>query len=176
MSELFHLPPALQGFRMAYIELGERDDVRFIAPLAFGRVHGLPWGRIGPGEEFEQPTVPIAWIFIIDDRSPDGAGPNSFHAGTLQWIFTDAFQIAIDAAEPAMWLYERFVEEGLKGKRFLIVQTVEERRMLWRDFSRENCGLCEVLELTPIVGNPDECVLPKIVRFEGRSPPQKKDR
>jgi hypothetical protein len=173
MSELFHLPHALQGARMAYIDLGERDDLRFMAPLAFGRIQGLPWGRIGPGEKFEQPTVPIAWTFIIDDRSLDGEGPNSFHADTLQWLFADATKIAIDAAEPAMWLYEHFVEEGLKGKRILIVQTVEDRRVLWRDFSRENCGLYGVLELIPIVGDPDQCVLPKVARFEGRSEPRK---
>src|SRR5580704_10347200 len=94
------------------------------APLVLGDMEGLQWRRVRPGGDLERPTLPITWIVIIDDRGPGAAGPSSFDAGTLQWLFADAFQIAIDAAEPKMELYEWFVEEGLKGKRILIIHTL----------------------------------------------------
>ena len=85
----------------------------------------------------------------------------------------DAFQIAIDAAEPKMELYEYFVEEGLKGKRTLIIQTVDNRRAVWREFTRENCELYGVLELVPLLDNPNQYVLPVVTRFEGRAAPER---
>ena len=84
-----------------------------------------------------------------------------------------AFQIAIDAAEPKMELYEYFVEEGLKGKRILIIHTLENRRAVWREFTRENCGLYGVLELVPLLDNPNQYVLPVVTRFEGRAAPER---
>jgi hypothetical protein len=90
----------------------------------------------------------------------------------LQWLFADAFQIAIDAAEPKMELYEYFVEEGLKGKRILVIHTVESRRTAWREFTRENCELYGVLELLPFLDNPNQYVLPVVTRFEGRAAPR----
>jgi hypothetical protein len=46
----------------------------------------------------------------------------------------------------------------LKGKRILIVQTVENRRAVWREFTRENCELYGVLELLPLLDNPNQPV------------------
>ena len=89
----------------------------------------------------------IAWIVIIDDRAPDAAGPRSFDAGTLRWLFADAYRIAVDAAEPHQRVYEHIVEEGLKGMKILVVHTVESRRVLWREFSRATCQLYGVIEL-----------------------------
>jgi hypothetical protein len=170
MSNLSHLPG--RRVRAVFVELGERDHPHFMIPLFLGEMEGLQWRRVRPGGDLERPTLPITWIVLIDDRGPDAAGPSSFDAGTLQWLFADAFQIAIDAAEPKMGLYEWFVEEGLKGKRILIVQTVENRRAVWREFTRENCELYGVLELAPLQGNPNQYVLPVVTRFGGRAAPR----
>jgi hypothetical protein len=105
MTELFRLPHDLLRVRAAVVDLGEGDDPRFIAPLVFGEMDGLQWRRIRPGGDLERPTLPITWIVIIDDRAPGASGPSSFDADTLRWLFADAFQIAIDAAEPHLGLY-----------------------------------------------------------------------
>jgi hypothetical protein len=60
----------------------------------------------------------------------------------------------------------------LKGKRILIVQTVENRREVWREFTRENCELYGVLELLPLLDNPSQYVLPVVTRFFGRAAPR----
>jgi hypothetical protein len=153
MTEFFRIPHEFLRIRSALVDLRERDDPRFIAPLVFAEMDGLQWRRVRPGGDLERPTLPITWIVIIDDRGPGAAGPSSFDAGTLQWLFADAFQIAIDAAEPKMELYEYFVQEGLKGKRILIIQTVENRRAVWREFTRKKCELYGVLELVPLLDN-----------------------
>jgi len=173
MTKHFRLPHELLRVRAALVDLGEGDDPQFIAPLVFGEMDGLQWRRVRPGGDLERPTLPITWIVILDDRGPGAAGPSSFDAGTLQWLFADAFQIAIDAAEPKMELYEYFVEEGLKGKRILIIQTVDDRRAVWREFTRENCELYGVLELVPLLDNPNQYVLPVVTRFEGRAAPKR---
>jgi hypothetical protein len=170
MSNLLPLPR--RGVRAVFVELGEHDP-RFIVPLVVGEMEGLQARRVGPGGDLERPTLPISWIVIIDDRGPGAAGPSSFDAGTLQRLFADAFQIAIDAAEPKMVLYEYFVEEGLKEKRILIIQTVDDRRAVWREFTRENCELYDVLELVPLLNNPNQYVLPVVTHFEGRAAPQR---
>src|SRR5215468_4678324 len=103
MSGLFRLPDDLRRLRALMIDLGsESDDPRFIIPLVFGELNGLQWRRVRPGGDLERPTLPIAWVVIVDDRAPGALGPTSFDAGTLQWLFADAFKIAIDAAEPEM--------------------------------------------------------------------------
>jgi hypothetical protein len=109
MIEFFRIPHEFLRIRGALVDLGERDDPRFIAPLVFAKMDGLQWRRVRPGGDLERPTLPISWIVILDDRGPGAAGPSSFDAGTLQWLLADAFQIAIDAAEPKMELYEWFV-------------------------------------------------------------------
>jgi len=173
MSGLFRLPDDLRRLRALMIDLGsESDDPRFIIPLVFGELNGLQWRRVRPGGDLERPTLPIAWVVIVDDRAPGALGPTSFDAGTLQWLFADAFKIAIDAAEPQMELYEYFVEEGLKRSRILIVQTVESRLGVWREFSRQNSELHEIAEVVPIGNDPDRCRA-YVTRFEGRSPPRR---
>jgi hypothetical protein len=159
--------------RSVFVELGERDDPRFVIPLVYGEMQGLQFRRVGPGSDLERPTVNITWIVIIDDRAPDAAGPTSFDAGTLRWLFTDAYRIAVDAAEPHMGLYKYFVEDGLKGMRILLIHTVESRRVVWREFSRANCELYGVLELVPVLDNPKRHVLPVVTRFDGRAAPRK---
>jgi hypothetical protein len=72
-----------------------------------------------------------------------------------------------------MGLYTCLVEDGLKGRRILIVHTVESRCMVWREFSRENCELYGVLELLPVLDNPKQYVLPVVARFDGRAAPPK---
>jgi hypothetical protein len=171
MIELPRYPDQLRGKRALFIELGERDDMRFILPLAFGEMEGVQWRRVKPGGDLERPTLPIPWIVLIDDRAPGASGPGGFDPGTLQWLFADAFKIAIDAAEPHEGIYEYLVEEGLKRQRILIIQTVESRRALWREFTREHCELYGVLELVSVFNNPDQYVLPSVIRFEGRTAP-----
>jgi hypothetical protein len=73
-------------------------------------LQGLQSRQVRPGDTLERPILPIAWIVIVDDRGPDAAGPTSFDAGTLQWLYSDAFQIAVDAAEPNLGLYMHLVE------------------------------------------------------------------
>ena len=171
MSGLSHVHD--ETVRAIFVELGERDDLRFIAPLVLGETEGLQWRRVRPGGDLECPPLPIPWIVLIDDRPPGASGPSSFDAETLRWLFADAFQIAIDAAEPHMELYEYFVEEGLKRKRILIIQTVESRRAVWREFTRQNCELYGVLELMPVLGNPKQHVSHVVTRFDGRAAPRK---
>jgi hypothetical protein len=173
MTGLLQLPNHLLSVRAAIVDLGEGDDPRFIAPLVFGEMDGLQWRRVRPGGDLERPTLPITWIVIIDDRARDASGPASFDAETLRWLFADAFQIAIDAAEPHLGLYRELVREGLKGRRILVIQTDDSRRVIWREFTRKNCELYGVLELIPILGNPNQYVLPKVMRFEGRPEPRK---
>jgi hypothetical protein len=173
MTEFFRIAHEFLRIRGALVDLGERDDPRFIAPLVFAEMEGLQWRRVRPGGDLEQPPLPIPWIVLIDDRHPGAEGPSSFDAGTLRWLFSDAFQIAVDAAEPHAGIYEYLVEEGLKRKRILIIQTVESRREVWREFTRENCELYGVLELRPLLDNPNQYVLPVVTRFEGRAAPQR---
>ena len=163
MSGLFRLPDDLRRLRALFIDLGsESGDPRFIIPLVFGELNGLQWRRVRPGGDLERPTLPIPWMVMVDDRAAGALGPTSFDAGTLQWLFADAFKIAIDAAEPQMELYEYFVEEGLKRSRILIVQTVE---------SRENSRHTP-RRVVPIRNDPDRCRA-YVTRFEGRSAPRR---
>jgi hypothetical protein len=170
MTDLFRFLSDLRGVRAVLLELGERYDPRFLIPLSVGEMNGLQWRRVGPRAELEQPPLPIAWAVTVDDRAPDASGPSTFDAGTLQWLFADAFQIAVDAAEPHMGIYKYLVEEGLKRRRILVIQTVESRRVLWREFTREHCELYGVLELVAVLDNPKQYVRPSVTRFEGRSP------
>lgn len=127
------------GVRFLFADLGdERDDPRFPIPLLAGEAQGLQYRRVRPGRDLERPCLPIAWIVIVDDRAPGASGPGSFDSITLRWLFADAFKITVDAAEPAMEIHEYLAEEGLKGDRILIIQTIESRIRAWRDFSREN--------------------------------------
>ena len=173
MIELSRFPDQLRGTRAIFIDLGERDDPRFILPLVLGEMEGVQWRRVRPGGDLERPPLPISWIVILDDRHPEAAGPGSFDADTLRWLFSDAFQIAVDAAEPCMPIYEYIVEEALKGRRILIIHTIESRRAVWREFVRENSRLSEVLELVPVVGDPEQHVRPSVTRFEGRTAPKR---
>src|SRR5260370_3637676 len=111
MSGLLRLPGSRP--RAIFLEIGEHDP-RFIVPLVFGEMEGLQWRRIRPGGDLQQPPLPIPWIVLIDDRHPGPAGPSSFDAGTLRWLFSDAFQIAVDAAEPHAGISEHMVGEGRK--------------------------------------------------------------
>jgi hypothetical protein len=113
--------------RLLYVELADHDDPSFVIPIVQAVDQGFPAARVFPGEDFERPTLPIAWIIIIDDRAPGASGPSSFDAGTLQWLFADAYQIALDAAESPTALYEYFVEQAMTGMRILIARTVEGR-------------------------------------------------
>ena len=87
------------GVRALFVDLGERDDPRFMIPLAVGVAEGLQFRRVRPGGDLVRPTVNIAWIVIIDDRAPGALGPGSFDPATLQWLFADAYQIAVDAID-----------------------------------------------------------------------------
>jgi hypothetical protein len=171
MTDLFPLPSDLRGVRAVFLELGERDDPRFIAPLVFGEMQGLQWRRVRPGSDLERPTQPIPWFVIVDDRATGASGPNSFDPATLQWLFSDAYRIAVDAAEPHMGLYEYFVEEALKRMRILVVHMVESRFGVWREFSRQNCELYGIAEVVPVEHDPDRRRA-YVTRFEGRSPPR----
>jgi hypothetical protein len=157
--------------RLLYVELADRDDPWFVIPIARAVDQGFPVARIKPGADFERPTLPIAWIVIIDDRDAGAVGPSSFDSGTLRWLFADAYRIAVDAAESQMALYEHFVDEGMKGMRILVIRTVESRVGVWREFSRENCGLSEILELASVTNSQERRVLPSVTRFPGRVAP-----
>jgi hypothetical protein len=150
--------------RMIWVDLGD-EDPRVMIPLALGHIEGLQSQRIRPGEDLERPDLPIAWFVIVDDRPPGASGPSSFDADMLRWLFADAFKIVVDAAEPFMRFYEYFVEEGLKGQRILVIHTTEVRREEWREFSRKNCDLYGVLEITAVTNDPKRMHLPKVTRF-----------
>jgi hypothetical protein len=168
MSGLLLVPG--KRIRAIGVELDEHDDLRFVIPIVQGIDQGLPAGRIWPGEIFERPTLPIAWIMIINDRAPGAAGPTSFDADTLQWLFADAHAIAVDAAEPHAGLYEYLVEEGLKGHCILILQTVERRVEVWREFSQHKSRIYGVLEVAPDRKNPGRPFAWTIARFDRRPP------
>jgi len=166
MSGLLYLPG--RRTQMAFLEIGGRDDLRFMIPLAQGEMQGLQFRRVRPGGDLEQPPLPIPWIIVMDDRDPGALGPSSFDAGTLRWVFTDAYRIAVDAAEPQMPLYQWFVEEGLKRARILIIQTIESRLGMWREFSRKNCELYGILEIVPVRNNPARRLATSVTRFDRR--------
>ena len=155
--------------RLISAELADHDDPWFVIPLAQASDQGFPVARIQPGADFERPTLPIAWIIILDDRAPEASGPSSFHAETLRWLFADASGIAVDAAGPQTAFYEYFVEEGMKGRRILVIRTVEGRLRAWREFSRENCELYGIYELVPVSNNPNQRVSASVTRFPGRA-------
>jgi hypothetical protein len=169
MSELLHLPA--REWWAVFSELDGRVDPRLMIPLVQGEMQGLQFRRVRPGDTLERPTLPITWFVIIDDRFPGSSGPHSFDNGTSQWLFADAYRIAVDAAEPHMGLYEYFVEEGLKGMRILVVHTMESRLGVWREFSRQNCELCGIAEVVPVRNDPNRR-LASITRFEGRAAPR----
>ena len=55
--------------RLLYVELADHDDPSFVIPIVQAVDQGLPAARIFPGEGFERPVLPIAWIIAIDDRA-----------------------------------------------------------------------------------------------------------
>jgi hypothetical protein len=167
MSGLLLMPGV--EHRLLYVELADHDDPWFVIPIARAVDQGFPVALIKPGADFERPTLPIAWIIIIDDRAAGASGPSSFDADTLRWLFADAYRIAVDAAEPQMAVYEHFVKEGMKGMRILVIRTVEDRLGVWREFSRENCELSDILELAPVTNNQERRISPSVTRFPGRS-------
>jgi hypothetical protein len=154
------------------VDLDQDEDPRLVVPLMLGDMQGLQYRRVVPGSDLEQPSVSIAWITIIDDRAPGVSDPGSFDAPTLRWLFADAHLIAVDAAEPDMRLYSHFVERGLTPARVLVIQTVDQRRAIWREFAQGNCDLYGVLELVPVTDEPGRQVLSSVTRFEGRAPPR----
>jgi hypothetical protein len=77
----------------------------------------------------------------------------------------------VDAAGPQTAFYEYFVEEGMKGRRILVIRTVERRLHAWREFSRENCELYGIYELVPDTNNPKQRLSASVIRFPGRTPP-----
>jgi hypothetical protein len=170
MTRPLHFPG--NGVRMLFVKLGERDDPRYSIPLAYGELQGLQCQVIMPGDTLERPALKIAWIVVIDDRAPDASGPGSFDAGTLRWLFADASAIAVDAAEPHMGVYEYFVEEGVKGRRILVIQTCEDRLAAWREFSQQNCDLYGILEVVPPGNNPEGPFKFSVTRFAGPTTPQ----
>lgn len=165
MSGLLWLPG--RGFLTASLRSGARDDLRFLIPLLQGEMQGLQFRRVKPGGDLERPPLPISWIVIVDDRAPGASGPSTFDAGTLRWLFPDAYLIAVDAAEPCVGLYEYFVEEGLKGMRVLVIHAIESRLGMWREFSRQNRELYGILEVVPIGNNPERCAT-SVTRFDRR--------
>jgi hypothetical protein len=154
-----------ENHRMISVELADHDDPWFVIPLVQAIDKGFPVARIKPGADFERPTLPIAWIIIIDDRAPGASGPSSFDADTLHWLFADASGIAVDAAGPQIANYEYFVEEGMKGRRILVIRTVEIRVEMWRELSRQNSKVYGVLELTPDKNDPVRSIASSVVRF-----------
>jgi len=155
--------------RAVLIDPGEGEDPRFILPLETGEAQGLQWRCLRPGRQLERPTVNIAWNVVIDDRALCAGGPDSFDRGTLTWLFKDAHRVVVDAAEPHQGLYELIVEEGIERRlKQLIDQTVESRRLDWRQFTRANSDVYGVLEIIP--GSGQRQVVPSVTRFEGRTP------
>ena len=53
MTGLLHLPGDRE--RAAFIELGERDDPRFIIPLVYGEMQGLQFRRVSPAATWNGP-------------------------------------------------------------------------------------------------------------------------
>ena len=150
---------------------------------------GLVTARIKPGEGLWLFTRPLAWITIVDDRPPGAEGPSSFDSVALRWLFTEATNIAVDASVPDdpfanvdvievhvtgghAGLYEYFVKEGLKGKRILVIRTIESRLEVWREFSRQNCGHYGIAEVVPVKGDPERVFSASVRRFEGRPAPR----
>jgi hypothetical protein len=162
-----------RGLRAIGVDIAEHDDLRIVIPIVQGIEQGLPAARIEPGDVFERPTLPIAWIMLIDDRAPGAAGPTSFDAVTMQWLLADAHVIVVDAAEPHTGLYEYFVEKGLKGARILVLQTSERRVKVWREFSQQKSAIYEVLEVTPDTQNPGRPFAWALARFGRRTPSRK---
>jgi hypothetical protein len=94
--------------------------------------------------------------------------PGSFDAASLRWLFADAHAIAVDSAGPHMGFYEYFVEEGLKGRRILVIHTIESRLGMWREFSRQNCELYGILEVVPVRNNLERRPAASVTRFNRR--------
>src|SRR5258708_3416575 len=90
-------------------------DPRYVFPIIEGLFHGISAARVPPGIALDIP-IPRnrVWLIIIDDRAPGAAGPESFNPETIAWLLTDAFQIAVDCAEPCENLYKYFVELASK--------------------------------------------------------------
>lgn len=151
--------------RAIFIDLPEGEDARIAIPLVLGY---MQWRRMRPGRDLDQPAVSIPWLVIIDDRFHGARGPESFDHETVRWLFKDAHRVAVDSADLHQGLYEYIVWEGVdQNLRQLIVQTVESRRVIWREFTRANTRLYGVLELFPDLKRP---VTASVTRFEGRTP------
>jgi hypothetical protein len=175
MSGLLQLIPGVEH-RLLYVELADHDKSWFVIPIAQAVDQGFPTARIFPGEFFEQPTIRIAWVIIIDDRAPDASGPSSFDAGTLRWLIADAFLIAVGAAEQQTAFCEYFIEEAMKGMRLLVIRTVEGRLGVWREFSRENCDRFGILEVVPVTDDQERRVSATVTRFPRRVVPTRRGR
>jgi hypothetical protein len=171
------------------LEIADHEDPWFAISLLHGIDQGLVTARIKPGEGFWLFTRPLAWITIVDDRAPGAEGPSSFDRSALRWLFAEATNIAVDASEPNdpfanvdvievnatgghVALYEYFVKEGLKGRRILVIRTIESRLEVWREFSRQNCGLYGIAEVVPVNGDPKRVFSASVRRFEGRPAPR----
>jgi hypothetical protein len=156
MIRLLNLPGGKSGVMV--LEVTDWRRSRLIIPVVFGE-QGLQYRCVGPGGDLERLPADIPWIVIIDDHAPGASGPSSFHPTTLRWLLADAYQVTVDAAEPHMELYMHSGEGEVTAKRILLVQTVENRRTVWREFSRKHSELRGILELVPVLDNPKQNVL-----------------
>jgi hypothetical protein len=95
------------------------------------RVIGVPnWAGLHP-----------LWLTLVDDRAhAAAAGPDSFDRPSLEWWANHrALALVVDATRPLAWLYERLPMYPAAGQGVLIVQTVEDRRLLWHEYLRDAC-------------------------------------
>ena len=82
------------------------------------------------------------WLTLVDDRAhAAAAGPDSFDRPSLEWWANRrALALVVDATKPLAWLYERLPMYPADGQGVLIVQTVEDRRVVWHEYLRGACA------------------------------------
>lgn len=90
-----------------------------------------------------------AWMGILSDRG-DNRGPGSFPRTDLEDAVRNASLVVIDVTQPEAGVYDVFTHCVNQGAKILIIQTVEERRAIWREFVRPRLRQSHIVELTPL--------------------------
>ena len=94
-------------------------------------------------------STDAAWMGIFGDRG-DSRGPASFPPADLEEAIRSASLVVIDVAQPETGVYDVFTHCVNQGAKILVIQTVESRRAVWRQFVRPRLRQSHIVELTPM--------------------------
>src|SRR5207253_656179 len=112
-------------------------------------------------------------LSILDDRSGNTRGPDSFDSDFMDRMLRGSSLVAIDSAEPGYDIYSYFMQEVARGRKLLVIQTTEEHHSRWREFLCERWEGDSIAEIWPVKNDPERILRADVTRFDpDRKKPQ----